>query len=256
MRLKNYQAMKRNFIYNDEKSDKFWTIHLEETTLTVIFGKSNTAGRTNVKEFPTVEEAQKEAEKLIQEKTRKGYLEAFDVESKASSFGVTEFWNLIERAKRKASGDIEEQAEILKEILAERPVEDIVEFGRILEYFHSLSYTSDLWAAAYIIQGGCSDDMFDYFRAWLIAQGKDIFEKAMKNPETLTKIISVEEAEEIYGESMLYVADEAYERKTGNDAGKFLDLQGFVKFPELEFDWNEEDDSLKMKFPKLYKKFS
>lgn len=247
--------MKRNFIYKDDKSDKFWTIHLEEKTLTVIFGKINTAGRTNIKEFPTADEAQKESEKLIKEKTRKGYLETFDIEFNTSSIRVPEFWNLIERAKHKAFRDVEEQAEILIEILSERPLEDIIEFGRIFEYFHALSYKSDLWAAAYIIQGGCSDDMFDYFRAWLIAQGKDVFENAMENPETLTRVISVEEAEEIDAECILYVADEAYQRKTGNNMEEFLDLQGFVKFPELEFDWNEEDDSLKKKFPRLYKKF-
>lgn len=248
--------MKRSFTYKDEKSDKFWTVHLIEETLTVIFGKSNTAGRTSVKDFPTVEEARKEVEKLVKEKTRKGYLEIFDVESSASDFGITEFWDLIERAKRKASGDVEEQAEILREILTERPIEDIIEFGRILQYFHSFSYTSDLWAAAYIIQGGCSDDAFDYFRAWLIAQGKSVFEKAIENPETLTKIISVEQAEEIDGESVLYVADEAYEKKTGDDRKRFLDLQGYTEFPKLEFDWNEEDDSLRRKFPNLYEKFS
>jgi predicted DNA-binding WGR domain protein len=248
--------MKRNFIYKDEKSDKFWTIHLEGKVLTVIFGKSNTAGRTNVKEFSTVEESQREAEKLIKEKTRKGYLETIDIETSKSTFGVTEFWNLIERTKRKAFRDVEEQAEALIEILSERPPEDIIEFYRIFEYFHALSYRSDLWGAAYIIQGGCSDDMFDYFRAWLIAQGKDVFENALENPETLTRVISVEEAEEIDAECMLYVAGEAYERKTGTDWEKFLDLSGVVKFPELEFDWNEEDDSLKLKFPKLYKKYS
>ncbi len=248
--------MKRNFIHKDDKSDKFWTIHLEERTLTVIFGKSNTVGRTNVKEFSTAEEAQKESEKLIKEKTRKGYMEAIDIEPRASSIGVTEFWNLIERAKHKAFGDIEEQSEILKEILAERPLEDIVEFGKIFKHFHALSYTSDLWAAAYIIQGGCSDDMFDYFRAWLIAQGKNVFENVIENPETLAKIIPVEEGEEIDGECMLSVADEAYERKTGNDMEKFLNLQGFVNFPKIEFDWEEDDGSLKKKFPKLYKKFT
>ena len=247
--------MKKSFIYKDEKSNKFWKVFVEGKTLTVVFGKVNTAGRTNTKDFATAEDAEKEAEKLIKEKVRKGYRETFDIESSASDFGTVEFWNLIERAKRKSFGGIEEQAEVLKGILSERPVQDIVEFGRIFEYYHSSSYSSDLWAAAYIIQGGCSDDMFDYFRAWLIAQGKDIFENALNNPETLTKTIRVEEAEEIDGECMLYVASEAYEKKTASSWEKFLDLQGFVKFPALEFDWNEEDDSLKRKFPKLYKKF-
>lgn len=245
--------MRRTFIYKDEKSDKFWTVHVEETVLTVIFGKTGTAGRTNVKEFSDSKDAQKEAEKLIKEKIRKGYVEAVELSDNQNDFGTKEFWNLIERAKSKSVGELEEQSEILIEMLSERPLEDIIEFAKIFQNFYSVSYTSDLWAAAYIIQGGCSDDMFDYFRGWLIAQGKNTFENALENPETLTSKISLEDAEEIDGELMLYVADEAYRRKTGKDLEK---LTGFVKFPEIEFDWNEDDDSLEKKFPKLYKKYS
>lgn len=248
--------MRKVFVYKDAKSNKFWTIHIEGKILTVIFGKANTAGRTNVKEFSTAEEAEKEAVKLVKEKIGKGYRETSDIEPNPSGIGVAEFWNLIERAKRKAFGDIDEQIEILTEVLSERPVEDIIEFGRILNYYCALSYTSDLWAAAYIIQGGCSDDMFDYFRAWLIAQGRSVFENAMENPESLAKIISVENAEEIEGESFLYVAQDAYQRKTGGGFDEFFDRQGVINLPEIDLDWEEDDDSLKKKFPKLYEKFS
>jgi hypothetical protein len=30
----------------------------------------------------------------------------------------------------------------------------------------------DQWGAAYLANGGCSDDGFDYFRGWLIGQGR------------------------------------------------------------------------------------
>lgn len=38
---------------------------------------------------------------------------------------------------------------------------------------HGALYRRDLWAAAYIIGGGCSDDSFIDFRAGLIAQGHE-----------------------------------------------------------------------------------
>ena len=50
------------------------------------------------------------------------------------------------------------------------------------------SYTSDLWAAAYIVMGGCSDDCFDYFRAWVLYLGKKSYVAAIENPETLLLI--------------------------------------------------------------------
>ncbi|MFE5591185.1 DUF4240 domain-containing protein [Streptomyces sp. NPDC056549] len=33
--------------------------------------------------------------------------------------------------------------------------------------------------AAYMVNGGCCDDGFDYFRGWLIAQGRNVFERAV-----------------------------------------------------------------------------
>jgi hypothetical protein len=49
----------------------------------------------------------------------------------------------------------------------------------------SCSYLGSLWAAAYRINGDCSDDGFDYFRDWLITQGRDMFEAAVADPDAL-----------------------------------------------------------------------
>ena len=46
-------------------------------------------------------------------------------------------------------------------------------------------YTWDLWGVAYILKGGCSDDGFEYFRAWLIARGRDFVAQALADPEGL-----------------------------------------------------------------------
>jgi hypothetical protein len=40
------------------------------------------------------------------------------------------------------------------------------------------SYRTVLWAAACLINGGYSDDGFEYFRGWLIVQGRDVFERS------------------------------------------------------------------------------
>ncbi len=45
----------------------------------------------------------------------------------------------------------------------------------------ALAYHWDLWALAYMAQGGCSDDGFRDFRAWLILQGKELFEAALQD---------------------------------------------------------------------------
>src|SRR6266700_826061 len=98
-----------------------------------------------------------------------------------------DFWSLLEASKLIGQGDLSQQVELLQQKLEERSEREILDFDRLLDEQMSKSYTRDLWAAAYIINGGCSDDGFDYFRAWLVAQGREIFHQALNNPETLTE---------------------------------------------------------------------
>jgi hypothetical protein len=157
------------------------------------------------------------------------------------------FWRLIEEAKSTAGDDIETQAEKLTAFLAQRSADEIVDFAKTFDACMARSYSWDLWAAAYIINGGCSDDGFDYFRGWLIAQGRKVFEDALRDPETL-----VERADpEADGEPMLYVADNAYRRKTGNDFPEYV--RTVASHPSGK-EWAEE--AVNDVFPRLAARFS
>ena len=65
----------RTFSYSDAKSHKFWTIDVTGTDFAVTYGKIGTAGQTAAKSFATAEKCQAEADKLVREKTGKGYVE-------------------------------------------------------------------------------------------------------------------------------------------------------------------------------------
>jgi len=67
--------MKRTFLYTDEQSNKFWTIETNSNSYTVNYGKAGTDGQTQTKEFANEEACQKAADKLIAQKTKKGYVE-------------------------------------------------------------------------------------------------------------------------------------------------------------------------------------
>ena len=242
--------MKKHLGYKDEKSDKFWSVEVQDNTMTVVFGRTGTAGNTSTKEFANAAAALKEAEKQVNEKIKKGYRES--PEANAGQFGEIEFWSLIERAKNK-SEDVYEQVEVLSELLSQRSKDDILAFEKVFRNLFAVSYRSDLWAAAYIINGGCSDDGFDYFRGWLIAQGKDAFYNALKDPEYLVRIISQDEAGEVECEEMLSVAAKAFILKTGRGYETFLDQLPATPYPELQIDWQE--DTVDQKYPKLAKKF-
>ena len=64
-------------------------------------------------------------------------------------------------------------------------------------------------------EGGCRSDGFEDFRAWLIAQGRETYLAALKNPDSLAGV-------PVYGscrfESLPYVGDMAYDRLTSRMA--------------------------------------
>ena len=54
---------------------KFWEVSQSGADVTVSYGRIGTAGQTKVKTLASEEAATKEVEKLIGEKTKKGYVE-------------------------------------------------------------------------------------------------------------------------------------------------------------------------------------
>jgi formylglycine-generating enzyme required for sulfatase activity/predicted DNA-binding WGR domain protein len=65
----------RRFEFKDAKSNKFWEVEVKGKNLQVTFGKIGTEGQSKPKAFATPEKAKAEMEKLIKEKTGKGYVE-------------------------------------------------------------------------------------------------------------------------------------------------------------------------------------
>jgi uncharacterized protein (TIGR02996 family) len=57
----------------DGKSNKFWEIQLDGNTFTTSYGRIGTKGQTSRKEFKNPEKAQKEHDKLVASKVKKGY---------------------------------------------------------------------------------------------------------------------------------------------------------------------------------------
>lgn len=133
----------------------------------------------------------------------------------------TLFWKLIDDAIREVAPS-DEIAPVLVDKLAAMEIGDIMRWHQIFNAYQRLSYKNKLWAAAYVINGGCSDDGFDYFRGWLTAQGKDVFLRALAEPDSLASVdVAMDEASY---EEMLGVGYDAYFRKTGmeqRDYGAF-----------------------------------
>jgi predicted DNA-binding WGR domain protein len=71
--------MKKHLKYIDGNSDKFWQIEVSGLEYKVTYGKNGTSGVSQSKTFETIEDCLKAAEKLLAEKTKKGYSENGEV---------------------------------------------------------------------------------------------------------------------------------------------------------------------------------
>lgn len=65
----------RRFEFSDDKSNKFWEITISGTEHTVRYGRIGTDGQSKTKAFDDAEACQVAADKLIEQKTGKGYKE-------------------------------------------------------------------------------------------------------------------------------------------------------------------------------------
>src|SRR5688572_2821439 len=131
-------------------------------------------------------------------------------------------------------------------------------FDELYDQYRFRAYCWDLWGAAYIMNGGCSDDGFEYFRNWVISRGREVYYKAKENPDSL--ISEVHPDIEYYDfESFWYVALQAFEETTGKELYDYIDEENFNtcegKYPQFEFTWQEEDtESMKKICPQLFAK--
>ncbi|CAB3850365.1 DUF4240 domain-containing protein [Achromobacter deleyi] len=165
---------------------------------------------------------------------------------------INEYWELVEKARKSVDdpADAHAVAESLKEIIKTMDLESIKGAANAYTQLTRAAYNLQLWGAAYVINGGCSDDGFDYFIGWLIGQGKKTYEKALADPDWLAKVEV--QADEAYCEDMLSVATQAYEELTG---GYPTGLTVFP-LPELGPIWDFDDaKEMRRRYPKLYEKF-
>jgi len=158
------------------------------------------------------------------------------------------FWKLVEQSRRGAA-DVDEQLEKLHAFVRELDPQGILEFDRCFHECVRDAFRGDLWAVAYILNGGCSDDGFDYFLGWLIAQGRLYYEAALKNPERAgdrVELGDIVECGRIWS-----VAARAYEDKTGKTDFYETAPQSVPHLIGESF----EEDNVEALYPELAQRF-
>lgn len=165
-----------------------------------------------------------------------------------------QFWTIIENSNRGRN---------LKECLTPLSEEELFGFRYWWIHFCHISYKQELWAVAYVVLGGCSDDGFDYFRFWLIVQGRKVFYNALENADTLCDVFS--ELEDPEGddypeqEDLDYAVQEVLEERTG-DEDFFYTVEENYLLPQyinkIELEWEEDnEESIRKVCPRTFDKW-
>ena len=162
---------------------------------------------------------------------------------------IDRFWGFVAQARQVATEPYE-IAKRTSELLARRTPEEIIGAHQTLWTLMAASYRTDLWGAAHLINDGASDDGFEAFRGWLITQGRDVFNRAVADPDSLADHPAViERDDDLECEDMLDVAGEAYRAVTGDD----LPANSYtIRYPELDLDWDFDDtEQARQHLPRL-----
>ena len=156
-----------------------------------------------------------------------------------------DFWAVIDKATADRPASPGEVADRAVAELATRQAEEIVAWGRHLDKVMAASGQEDLWAAAYLINGGCSDDGFDHFRGWLIAHGRDAVARAVREPDSLAEMAAVKLAASsgavFEAEAVLSIARQAYSQVTGAELPP-SDVAGTRPDPAMLWDFDDEQE--------------
>lgn len=172
-----------------------------------------------------------------------------------------EFWAIVDHARDgvddprtpEGAGRV---AERVAERLAELGRDAAVSFDLRYAVLNAESYDWNLWCAAYLMKGGCSDDAFDYFRGWLVVQGRQTWERALQDPDTLADLGIDPDDDFLECEGMLSAGRAAFDRNedyyAALDAARAQQPPDTFTLPSLDDDLDpEDDDAMQERYPRL-----
>jgi hypothetical protein len=160
---------------------------------------------------------------------------------------IERFWQVVESARQTGGEDPDARVDALRSELSGMVPAELQSFQNHYDQLIGRAYRWDLWGAAYVINGGCSDDGFRYFRDWLISEGRETYEAALLDPESLAALPKVGLAEnELYG----YVALELFEEAGAGEFDRDFSTEGADPVGEP---W--EEDAVYAMFPRLAEKY-
>jgi hypothetical protein len=157
----------------------------------------------------------------------------------------TGFWKIVQDANDASGGNMERKCGVVRQKISALPAADAIEFAQLFDAMMGKAYSHALWGAAYVINGGCSDDTFDDFCSSLISRGRQAFERALSNPDSLAD--EPDDDEDWFYEGYEYAVTYGVEAAAGHWP------QSTMPDQPAGTEWQEDD--LDVLYPKLSAKF-
>ena len=156
------------------------------------------------------------------------------------------FWKIVQQVNDSSPGDMDRKCDALRRQIFALPKDEALEFAQHFDAKMDKAYDWPLWGAAYVINGGCSDDSFMDFRAALISRGRLAFGRALSDPDSLANE-DFDEADWFY-EGYQYAVTDGVEVIAGTRPPQSLSAQ------PSGTEWQE--DKVYGLYPKLSAKFA
>jgi len=181
---------------------------------------------------------------------------------------VDQFWTLMESAREAAEPTIGTDnvggpiAQELVRRLAPSGTDNVLSFADHFNRATSQLNRWDVWAAAYLIARGCSDDSFIDFKAGIVTLGLDWHRRVVADPDSLAEHPLVIAAATggnpyaLFAETVNYVPVYAFEQITGDDHAYYEAAATHERADEASNDMGEDFDfddpeQVKLRLPQL-----
>lgn len=174
---------------------------------------------------------------------------------------VHKYWYLIQDSIDYSSNQVgqesfqEGQESFLIDELSKLKLKEIIGFhNRTTQLINELN-TAEIISASIIINYWDTEDTFEYFRAWIISLGKEVFTLVKEDADNLVDYVKTNLYLHEF-ETFQYVPYEAFETVTGNNLYDFTIARVGERKSTLKFKWLfDSSDEIEKVCPKLYRLF-
>ena len=159
-----------------------------------------------------------------------------------------EFWQLIEQSRTEA-----DQYARLETQLRSAGKDTVISFEDNLRRVMLDASSFPMLAAAFVINSYVSDDGFEDFRAWLVSQGQQRFEAALRDPESMSDWLPRDSVDDLDGEPLHMMAYSLLDES--GDLDELFDRVDVPRDADFDVNWPESKTEYHKLFPRLVDKF-